>query len=104
MPNSIICNQIRCKKCKDLIYSAHRHDFRYCKCGHVAVDGGCEYLRRIGSLDGYEELSLYMPEAAIEACKEAVARAERYGCNAWGITNAVVRTLAEHGLFINKSE
>ena len=53
----VIVNKIRCKKCGDVIESTHRHDFKICKCGAVAVDGGHDYLRRSGDLDGYEELS-----------------------------------------------
>ena len=36
---------IRCKHCDDIITSYHVHDFKYCKCGKVFVDGGNEYLR-----------------------------------------------------------
>jgi len=31
---------IRCKNCGDLIYSRARHDFCWCSCGTVAIDGG----------------------------------------------------------------
>ena len=55
--NKIIVNKIKCKKCGDIIESIYRHDFKYCKCGAVAVDGGKEYLRRLGFKDDYEELS-----------------------------------------------
>lgn len=51
--NKIIVNKIKCKKCGDIIESKHRHDFKFCKCQAVAVDGGKDYLRRVG----YEELS-----------------------------------------------
>ena len=54
----IIVNKIKCKKCGDIIESAHRHDFKFCKCGAVAVDGGHDYLRRCGDLDGYEDVSV----------------------------------------------
>jgi len=54
----IIENKIKCKKCGDIIESTHRHDFKFCKCGAVAVDGGHDYLRRCGKLDSYEELSV----------------------------------------------
>jgi len=54
----VIVNKIRCKKCGDIIESTHRHDFKICKCGAVAVDGGHDYLRRSGDLDGYDELSV----------------------------------------------
>lgn len=54
-------NKIRCKRCGDIIESKTGHDFKFCKCGAVAVDGGKEYLRRcfINTNDDYEELSEY---------------------------------------------
>lgn len=53
----IIRNMIRCKKCNDIIESVSRHDFKFCKCGAVAVDGGKDYLRRSGKREDWEELS-----------------------------------------------
>jgi hypothetical protein len=50
-------NAIRCIPCNEVIESTHRHDFRQCKGGHVAVDGGDAFLRRVGSRKDYEELS-----------------------------------------------
>ena len=32
---------------------------QFCKCGAVAVDGGKDYLRRVGSKEDYEELVEY---------------------------------------------
>lgn len=54
-------NKIRCKRCGDITKSKTVHDFKFCKCGAVAVDGGKEYLRRcfINTEDDYEELSEY---------------------------------------------
>ena len=54
-------NKIRCKRCGDIIESKTVHDFKFCKCGAFAVDGGKEYLRRcfINTEDDYEELSEY---------------------------------------------
>lgn len=53
----IITNKIRCKKCGDIIESKHVHDFKMCKCGAVGVDGGHDYLRRLGNPDDWEGLS-----------------------------------------------
>lgn len=41
---------IECPKCLDRIWSRHTHDFRYCKCGAVYVDGGRDYLKRGGDV------------------------------------------------------
>ena len=53
----IIVNKIKCIKCGDVIESSSIHDFRFCKCGSVAVDGGRNYLRRCGNREDWEELS-----------------------------------------------
>ena len=52
----IITNKIKCTFCGETIESKYRHDFEFCKCGKVAVDGGKDYLRRLGKQ--YIELSL----------------------------------------------
>jgi hypothetical protein len=44
-------------KCKDVIESVHRHDFLSCSCGSISVDGGKEYLRRVGKFNYLKELS-----------------------------------------------
>ncbi len=43
-------NQVHCLKCDTVIESTHRHDFKFCPCGNIAVDGGREYLRRVGDV------------------------------------------------------
>ena len=50
-------NAIKCKTCGELIESRHVHDFKWCSCGAVAVDGGLEYLKRAGTFGGYMEKS-----------------------------------------------
>lgn len=52
-----LCNKIRCPVCEEIIQSYHIHDFKFCKCGSVAVDGGNEYLRRTSEVV-WEELSV----------------------------------------------
>ena len=63
--NKIRTNRIKCKKCGDIIESYHVHDFKWCSCKSVAVDGGREYLRRLGSPEDYEELSHHIQLAEI---------------------------------------
>lgn len=36
---------IECSRCKQRLFSFHRHDFKYCECGGTFVDGGRDYLR-----------------------------------------------------------
>lgn len=42
----IIRNSAKCLACGDEIESRHRHDFRWCSCLSLAVDGGTAYLKR----------------------------------------------------------
>jgi len=54
-----------CEKCGVAVYSRARHDFRYCKCGNVAVDGGPHFL---GSSDSnYMQVSYKDPSTAFMA-------------------------------------
>ena len=57
--DKIIVNKIKCNHCEDIIESTHRHDFKWCKCGKVAVDGGKDYLKRCFTSDSkdFTELS-----------------------------------------------
>ena len=54
-------NRIRCKHCGDVIEATHQRDFKYCKCGKIAIDGGAlGYWRRLypslPAEDHYEEM------------------------------------------------
>ena len=51
MTKQITKNTIKCLKCGDSIESKHQHDFQWCKCGAVFVDGGLTYRRIGGDLD-----------------------------------------------------
>ncbi|MBQ3469044.1 MAG: hypothetical protein IJH18_03165 [Bacilli bacterium] len=53
----IISNKIKCKKCGDVIESKSKNDYKRCSCGAVAVDGGKDYLKRIGNEEDYVDIS-----------------------------------------------
>lgn len=36
--------KVKCLHCGDIIQSLYRHDFRWCSCKSIAVDGGNDYL------------------------------------------------------------
>lgn len=55
----ILVNKIQCKKCNDIIESKNVHDFKWCTCKSIAVDGGLEYLRRVGNPEDIIELSKF---------------------------------------------
>lgn len=58
MENLILRNAAQCRKCGDLIESKYRHDFVRCSCGEIAVDGGHEYLRRMGNASDIIDMSI----------------------------------------------
>lgn len=57
MQIKIIRNKIKCKYCGEVIESKSRHDFKFCACGKVAIDGGHFYLKRSGNPNDWIELS-----------------------------------------------
>uniref|UniRef100_A0A6C0I7P8 DUF7695 domain-containing protein n=1 Tax=viral metagenome TaxID=1070528 RepID=A0A6C0I7P8_9ZZZZ len=49
-----------CKKCKQTIESKHIHDFKYCSCGAVGIDGGISSGNRIlGNPSDIEDRRMY---------------------------------------------
>ena len=55
-------NAVKCLKCMEIIESKNRHDFKFCGCGNIAVDGGLDYMRLVGKgLDdgSWEDLAEY---------------------------------------------
>ncbi len=44
----MIVDAIICPKCKATVWSRYGHDMRYCDCGYCYIDGGRDYLPRIG--------------------------------------------------------
>ena len=52
---------IQCKKCIDIIESVHRHDFKWCSCKSIYIDGGRDY-QRVGFVGVYDEVIETDPE------------------------------------------
>lgn len=102
----IVQNAATCLNCGDTIISKHRHDYVQCTCGMIAVDGGQEYLRRVGGLGemAYVDLSWSIPDEVYRACAQAVLDAQNTSRNHFGIANAVMRKLREHDRVIAEGE
>lgn len=58
----ILVNKIQCRHCGDIIESKTAHDFKFCSCGKVGIDGGRDWLRRIGNPEDVIELSEFKEE------------------------------------------
>lgn len=91
----IIQNQVMCHNCSDQPYSRHRHDYVECLCGNVAVDGGMEYLRRVGG--PYKELSYSIEDKTINTAIRYLNEARDSGRNDLGLVLAVIRALNKDG-------
>lgn len=51
---------VHCKKCKTTIESITEHDYKFCPCGSVGIDGGISDGNRIlGSQSDMENRSVY---------------------------------------------
>lgn len=72
----IILNRIQCNHCKDIIVSHSRHDFKWCSCGKVAVDGGTYYQHLTGELEDYTNLAIYS-DAPFEEIRKHYERGGR---------------------------
>lgn len=45
----ILRNSAKCLKCNDEVESTHVHDFKWCSCQAIAVDGGHWYTKRVAN-------------------------------------------------------
>ena len=62
-------NAVKCLLCGDIIESMYRHDFKWCRCRNVAVDGGHDYVKRSYEKQGtWEEITT---RAELDKLKEA---------------------------------
>ena len=92
----IVSNQIICKNCGDSIYSMHRHHYVTCSCGSCSVDGGQDYLKRVGS--GWEDVSITIEKDALEKLATDVKNSIDSGRNPVGVTLAALRSIRDHNI------
>jgi len=100
----IIQNAVSCLSCGDYIFSIHVHDFVTCTCGSISVDGGQEYLRRVGAIDACVDMSWSLPDDVYRECADAVEKAKDSNRNKFGIANAVMRKLRERNCIVAEGE
>lgn len=103
----IVQNAVICTKCGEFIFSMHRHAYVECKCGNIAVDGGQEYIRRVGK--GVTDRSFIDHSWSIETdiyqeCADAAQQAMDTKRNKYGIANAVLRALRNHNRVVGEEE
>lgn len=72
-------NAIKCPKCKDVLFSRTRHDFRWCSCGSVAVDGGFNYMKVSFKDECPQSLEIEVNESKEELHKDWSSGSDKYG-------------------------
>lgn len=98
MRYAILSNQAKCLRCGDVIWSAHRHDYKKCMCGAIGVDGGASYIRRsYANPEDVRDQSIFADEDVAELILAAVNEQEAMGKNAWGVTLGVLRAIRDAG-------
>lgn len=101
----ILQNEVKCLKCGDQIYSAHRHDFKFCSCESIGVDGGMDYLKRVFNEDSeYEELSITIEDDVYDKTKEALIWARENNRNELGAICAIFRAFRDCGYELRKKD
>jgi len=66
-------NAAKCGKCGTIAVSLYRHDFQYCKCRAIHVDGGFDYNKR-GWKEGVEIIEIPdFTEEDIETLRTLIA-------------------------------
>ena len=100
----IIQNAATCLGCGDFIVSKHRHDFVTCTCGAISVDGGQEYLRRVGDFTNAIDHLWALPDELYRQCADAVEEAIDTNRNKYGIANAVMRRLRSAARIVAEGE
>jgi len=98
----ILQNQVQCHRCGSKPYSASVHDFRSCDCGAICVDGGLDYIRRVGDIHAYTDLSISLPHEAVEAALAQMKMAQESGRNTFGLLCAAMRGLRDNGVVFNE--
>ncbi len=76
----ITVSAIRCAKCGDIIFSRAVHDFHWCSCNTIAIDGGFDYTK----INGDQKYFLDMFTIKIDALKIDLYNDWNYNENKYG--------------------
>lgn len=101
----ILSNQVECLLCGDKPYSAHRHDFKFCSCKSLSVDGGMDYCKRVfDDRASMREMSIIWEDELVEDLMKNIEEALLTGRNSLGIVCAVARTLRDNGYKLEEAD
>lgn len=85
---------IRCPECGDIIYSRAQHDFHYCSCNYVFIDGGFEYSRfGAKSLDNIAQLEIDVKTTKENLYKDWSESINKFGIVRKGKPCVIIKTI-----------
>ncbi len=70
---------LQCWDCGDTIFSRALHDFRYCTCQAIFIDGGFEYRRMGGEIDSFRNVSIEVDATKDELFLDWDKQTHKYG-------------------------
>lgn len=75
-------NAYQCPKCQAVVFSRTRHDYRWCPCETIAVDGGLDYARVV-----YNDMIPERMELNIDVTREELYTDWNRRSDKWGIVH-----------------
>ncbi len=73
-------NALQCWDCGDTIFSRALHDFRYCSCQAIFVDGGFDEYRRMGGdIDSFRNVPIEVDATKEELFQDWNKETHKYG-------------------------
>jgi len=84
-------NAFECPKCAAIVFSRTRHDYRWCPCKTIAVDGGLEYSRVV-----YKDKFPESREIEVDASKEQLYEDWNHHSDKFGIIVSAKDTIGKN--------
>lgn len=70
---------IKCKLCGETIYSRAQHDFHWCSCHTIFIDGGFSYMRCGGQSENIENVVIEVDATIPQLYKDWNEGIDRFG-------------------------
>lgn len=70
---------IKCTNCNSILFSRARHDFRWCECKRIAIDGGFDYCKVSGSMKDISWIEIEVDTTIDKLYKDWSKIKNRYG-------------------------
>jgi len=92
-------NGIKCFDCETIIFSRTRHDFHWCPCGKIAIDGGFDYLKY-----SYKDMPPIPIKFSLEITKKELYNDWNYNRDLFGLIKKEDQTMKIIEVSLEKQE